>query len=295
MTGKTDVSAAEVVTAYLTAQLGRLTAAESGVRDGVPDSVHQMRVACRRLRTGLRTFRPLLDRAQTDPLRDELRWLASGLGRARDAEVQRTRLTAELDEAAEPAARERIARELESRYRAAHRKALRQLDSARYADLIGRLQAMTASPPFTPAAADMAADRLPRLARKAYKTVRRRQDEVAAAATTKERERALHEVRKAAKRARYVGEALAPVLGSDAAAFAAAFENVQDALGDHQDSVVIRTTLEDLLSHARDAGEDTFTFGVLSGREEARRAEALERYEEAWEAASDKRLRRWLT
>ncbi|MGC4855771.1 CHAD domain-containing protein [Micromonospora sp. DT4] len=49
-------------------------------------------VACRRLRSDLRTFRPLVRRSWARPLRDELRWLAGVLGEARDAEVLRERL-----------------------------------------------------------------------------------------------------------------------------------------------------------------------------------------------------------
>jgi CHAD domain-containing protein len=40
-----------------------------------PDAVHQMRVATRRLRSALATYRPLLDRERTDPVRQELKWL----------------------------------------------------------------------------------------------------------------------------------------------------------------------------------------------------------------------------
>ena len=52
-----------------------------------PDAVHKARVATRRLRSALRTFRPLLDRTVTDPLRREVRWLTGALGAPRDAEV----------------------------------------------------------------------------------------------------------------------------------------------------------------------------------------------------------------
>src|SRR5205809_5152965 len=46
---------------------------------GDPEDVHQARVGTRRLRSHLRTFRPLLDRDWTDGLRDELGWLAAEL------------------------------------------------------------------------------------------------------------------------------------------------------------------------------------------------------------------------
>ena len=51
-----------------------------------------MRVAARRLRSGLRVFRPLLDREWADELRDELRWAGQGLGELRELEVLIARL-----------------------------------------------------------------------------------------------------------------------------------------------------------------------------------------------------------
>ncbi len=65
------------------------------LRIPLPDgdtAVHQMRVGCRRLRSDLKTFRPVLDRRWADRLRAELGWLADALGVARDAEVLRDRL-----------------------------------------------------------------------------------------------------------------------------------------------------------------------------------------------------------
>src|SRR5205807_5494906 len=59
---------------------------------GDPEYVHQARVGTRRLRSHLRTFRPLLDREWAAGLRAELSWLDDELGRARDAEVLLDRL-----------------------------------------------------------------------------------------------------------------------------------------------------------------------------------------------------------
>ena len=72
---------------YLAAQVGVLQWLEAEVRDDKPDAVHKARVATRRLRSALRTFRPLLNRTVTDPLRREVQWLTGLLGAPRDAEV----------------------------------------------------------------------------------------------------------------------------------------------------------------------------------------------------------------
>lgn len=67
------------------------------VRRDLPDSVHQMRVAARRLRSGLRVFSPMVDPVWSRHLRDELGWAASELGLSRDSEVLLARLDAHAD------------------------------------------------------------------------------------------------------------------------------------------------------------------------------------------------------
>src|SRR5690348_9101964 len=78
-------TAGAAVAAHVTDQLQRLIGLDEAVRSDEPDAVHQMRVATRRLRSALATFRPFLARATTDPFRDELRWLGGELGPVRDA------------------------------------------------------------------------------------------------------------------------------------------------------------------------------------------------------------------
>jgi CHAD domain-containing protein len=45
-----------------------------------------MRVATRRLRSALATYRQLFDAQRTEPVRQELAWLGTALGKPRDAE-----------------------------------------------------------------------------------------------------------------------------------------------------------------------------------------------------------------
>lgn len=51
------------------------------------EAVHQMRVALRRLRSGMNVFKEFLDTPETASLREELRWLQGHLGAARDMDV----------------------------------------------------------------------------------------------------------------------------------------------------------------------------------------------------------------
>jgi CHAD domain-containing protein len=192
-----------------------------------------------------------------------------------------------------PVAR-RIDAELEGRYRQAHDRVLAELDDKRYFRLLDQLDALVTDPPLVGDASKAAGKVLPRHVKRAWKRVRRYARQADAASSAEQRDELLHEVRKAAKRARYAGESVSVVFGSDATDFAAAFENLQEVLGEHQDSVVTRDVLRRMGVQAHLDGENGFTFGRLHGLEQRRGDESRERYAAAWQAASDKALRRWL-
>ncbi|PFG38635.1 CHAD domain-containing protein [Georgenia soli] len=292
-------TAADVVLAYVTAQVRALTDADPGVRLNTPDAVHQMRVASRRLRSALKTFRDVLDRGRTDPLRAELRWLAHVLGGARDTEVMharvRTLLLAGPDDEARVVTVRRVDHELGERHGRALGAARTELDGARYFRVLDDLDALLADPHLTSRAGRPARKELPRRVRSAYRDVRRCHDLAEAASPGRERELALHEVRKAAKRARYAAEAVAPVAGKRARRFAGAMEEIQDVLGEHRDSIVTQEILAGTVARAREAGEDTFALGRVVGLEEAGATAAAAGYAEAWRAGSRKKLRAWAT
>jgi inorganic triphosphatase YgiF len=90
----TPTGAAGAVVVYLRAQHDTIAANEPGVRAGDEDAVHDMRVAIRRTRSTLRSFRGMWDRARVDAFRGELKWLADRLGQVRDGQVMATRLAA---------------------------------------------------------------------------------------------------------------------------------------------------------------------------------------------------------
>ena len=81
---KPSASAAEVVQAYLKVQVATLRSLEPKVRADEFDSVHQMRVATRRLRATLRSFGKVIPRPATEKVAGELTWLGGLLGEARD-------------------------------------------------------------------------------------------------------------------------------------------------------------------------------------------------------------------
>jgi CHAD domain-containing protein len=301
-----DGTAGAVVLGYVAEQVAHLLAQDPIVRADGHDGVHQMRVACRRLRSVLAIFRPLFDRAVTDPIRDELQWLGGELGATRDAEVVRDHLRALAQ--AEPAdllmgpVVERIVTTMSTRYRAAHDEALRELAGPRYFAVLDTLDALVAAPPLLPVAGGEPSAVLLPLVRKTWK--RTRALVAAAQAATEaangslhidQHDVLLHDVRKAAKRARYAGESLEAYFGKDAKRYATRMSAIQEVLGDHQDSVVARAELRAMAVAAFLDGENAFSYGRLHALEEVRGERTEQAFEIAWAAADDPQYRTWMT
>lgn len=287
-----------VLWAYLDTQVRELVTWAAGIRDDEPDAVHKTRVATRRLRGALKTFRPLVDREVTDPISEELREVGTVLGRARDAEVIRDRLTAALTghdpELVIGPVHRRMAGDLGGEHGRRLAEAADLVDSDRFLRLLDSLDRLLAEPPWLPPAHERAAAVLPARVRKVYRTVARRVRSAEATPPVPDREARLHAARKAARRARYAAEVVAAGSGGRAQSFAEAMEQVQDALGELQDSAVARSALLDAGTRAHLEGENAFTWGRLHALEEARGREAARTFEDVWAAASRKRLRRWM-
>jgi CHAD domain-containing protein len=291
-------SAADVVGARLRDQLAELEHWDVLTRWDAPDSVHKLRVATRRLRSALATFRPMLDRTQTDPVRDELKWIAGLLGEARDLEVAQEHIAATI--AGEPVelmigpVGQHADRELSGEQRAARDRAVEAMGTERYFSMVDRLRAVVADPPWAPHAEKRARKLLRARVAADFTRLRKRVAAADAEADTEERAVRLHDVRKAAKRTRYAAEALAPVYGRDAERFAAAAEQVQEVLGEHHDAVTLLPRIRQLGVQAHLDGENAFSYGRLHALQQARIAALNVAYRDAWNAASRKKLRRWL-
>ncbi|MEU3319020.1 CYTH and CHAD domain-containing protein [Streptomyces sp. NPDC006785] len=273
-------TAGDHVLAYVHKQIATIVRLDPAVRRGLPDSVHKMRVATRRLRSAFKTHRRILDRAATDPLGAELKWLAAELGLDRDQEVLDERIRSRVE--ALPAAltlgpvRGRLRAWSAARRTGSRRRIIDVLDGQRYLDLLEALHALGTDPPLRPAARKAPGKALARTVLKDHRKLARRMDHALQLPPGPERDTALHEARKAAKRARYAGESARPALGRPAKRFVQRVKAVQSVLGDHQDSVVAREALRTLAIQSHAAGETAFTWGLLYGREEAA-AEARER------------------
>ncbi|MEV0195135.1 CYTH and CHAD domain-containing protein [Nonomuraea sp. NPDC050691] len=283
-------SAGEVVAGYLASQVGALLAQDPRVRLAEEDAVHQMRVASRRLRSVLKAFKKIV--GNTAHIQDELRWLGLVLGEARDLEVIRARFAGELSglapELVTGPVQARLGDGLRQREAEAYGRIREALSGERYYLLLDALEELTAAPELGRRAARPAARELPAVAAANWERVVRRYDAAQEIAEPERHETAMHDVRKAAKRARYTAEALRDVLGPGAARLGELAEGVQEALGAHQDAVVAQETLAKEAMTAREAGEDTFTYGVLIGMERTGAEQALKDFPAVWGRTSRK-------
>jgi CHAD domain-containing protein len=269
------MTAGDLTVAALRKPVAALQAADLMVRTDQPDAVHQVRVACRRLRSVLTAMRGVLDESRTELLQEELTWLGAELSATRDAEVTLTHLAQTV--AGQPvelvlgpvAARiqqVRVAEDLAGR-----EHALRVVSEDRYLRLLDAVSRLAAEPPLTPAAAEPAREvvlaALHKSGRRLFRLVRAAPDLGTTAA--------LHDVRKAAKRVRYTAEIARPVLGGRAKALARCMAEVQEVLGALVDSAVARERCRELGVAAHAAGENAWTYGRLHALEEARAARAV--------------------
>lgn len=293
--GSRPHTAGDHVLAYVRHQVTEIVALDPAVRRGLPDSVHRMRVATRRLRSAFRTYRRLLDRTVTGPVTDELKWLAAELGIDRDQEVLDVRLRTRLDGLPRTLVlgpvRGRLRIWSVARRSGSRRHTVAVLDGSRYLTLLAALDALLADPPLLPAAAAAPGKALPRALHKDHRRLAHRVAHALELPPGQERDLALHAARKAAKRARYAAEAARPALGKPARRSARRLKTVQGVLGDHQDSVVAREALRALAVQAHLAGEPSFTWGLLYGKEEATAAARERELPGVWGKASRTEIR----
>ncbi|MBC2900954.1 CYTH and CHAD domain-containing protein [Streptomyces cupreus] len=280
------VSAGDHVLAYLRAQRDAIVELDPAVRRDEYDSVHRMRVATRRMRSAFRSFGKVVDRTLTDPIGDELKWLAGELGVDRDQEVLTERLTAALDELPRTLltgpVRTRLRTWSHARRGGSRRRLIAVLDGKRYLELLGVLDALVADPPLLKAASGKPEKVIGKAVGKDFGRLSALVEGALGQPAGQDRDLALHEARKKAKRTRYSAEAAISALGDPARELLKSMKALQNLLGDHQDSVMTREALKELARQAQAAGESSFTYGVLYGREERRAADDEAELPVAW-------------
>ncbi|MGV0431594.1 CYTH and CHAD domain-containing protein [Corynebacterium sp. 20_84] len=316
--GLDEDSPAKAVVDSLRVQRDRLVEWDPKVRNDEWDSVHQMRVATRELRSLLETFEGILAGDEIKHVESELKQLAALLGTARDAEVVEERFIGLLDSDTtgmidDPAA-EHVRGDMRREYERAHRRILRTLDSQRYLALLDDIDAILADPPLatdtpaeedagdapaaesataesastesTPAEARTSEEILYEHLERGYKKLAKRHKLALEhypdmSLPLHDREEYVHDVRKAAKKLRYSANA-AKDSGLKTSKLSKACKELQEILGDYQDAVTSRDRIEKLAASARKRGEDTFSYGMLYQREMSRGDKALKDYPKAF-------------
>ncbi|MGD0984540.1 MAG: CHAD domain-containing protein [Acidimicrobiales bacterium] len=207
------------------------------------ESLHQMRVATRRMRAGIEMFAGVLP-VRAVRLRAELGWLAALLGEVRDLDIQLGRFddwTEEmpgdhreaLDELADLLAGHRLQ---------ARRALLEGLDSRRYERLVSGLVAMLAQGPSVRSAACRApaVTTMPTLIGERHRAARK------AASRAKRTGLATdyHRLRIRCKRLRYSLEFASGLYDGELKGFVRQMTRLQDALGSMQDASVASARLQ---------------------------------------------------
>jgi CHAD domain-containing protein len=288
-----DASAGNVVRRAIALSAIRLIRHDPVVRlDTDPEGVHQARVATRRLRSDLRTFRPLVDEAWSSALRDELGWLADLLGDVRDGDVLLERLrhrVAELPDADERSHAAAVLATLERERDVAHSALLEALHGRRYLRLLDDLVAAANAPSLRERASDPASDVVPELVRRPWHKLEKRAGKLGDDPSDEE----LHAVRIRTKRVRYAAEAAEPIVGKPARTFAKAAERLQDVLGELNDAVVAEHWLAKWGQHGRSL-EELRGAEALAASERSDAARLRGDWLAAWEKLAYPQLRAWM-
>jgi CHAD domain-containing protein len=287
-----DATAGDVIRRAIALSVIRLILHDPVVRVDVdPEGVHQARVATRRLRSDLRTFRSLVEPTFASGVRDELGWLAAILGEVRDGDVLldrfRGRVTelSDEDRAGAAGVLETLQRERDD----SHERLLETLRSTRYVELLDHLVDAANDPALLDAAAAPAAETIPALVRRPWHALSKR---VAALGESPSDEQ-LHEIRIRTKRVRYAADAAAAVVGKPARSFARAAAGLQEVLGDLNDAVVAASWLDAWRAEVR---EPSATHAARALADAERTGATLLRagWHTAWEKLSAPELRAWM-
>ena len=292
-----DPTVGRVLHRRLLEQVAALREAEQGIRTGDDEGVHDSRVACRRLQAALAMFRPAVDVRVSEPLREELSWLAGSLGGARDHGVAQERLTALAARDGEAAGLllaqlHRPDRSQTDDHQHPNDAVLEVLGSQRYADLLARLDGFVSEPGWTGRADDDARPFVRRRIVKEWDRLAERASLVAEHAPGQMPDEPLHDVRKAAKRLRYGLEVAQLLWRGKPKRLRRPVHLITDILGERQDIAITRPFLLQLATRAQAAGEPTFVHGRLDRLEESRAVELEAQFHRVWSETVARR-RHW--
>ncbi|WP_169580830.1 MULTISPECIES: CHAD domain-containing protein [Microbacterium] len=235
---RSDASARPVIEAILHRAADEVGSTLAGALADEPDGVHQHRVRVRRLRSVLGGFRDALDTHAAERLRVAFGEWGRELGVVRDIEVRATVAAETLERAGidDPRVLRRLVESEREAYGAAHARLVELAGSPRAVERMRMLSGVAASG----VAGDPDASAGELVAAVLRTQVRRVSRVEASLDDTDER---YHDLRKAARRARYVAEAVADaapgLFSTQVEAIADAGDELHDALGAHRDAMLL--------------------------------------------------------
>jgi len=221
------------VQAAIRGQQRRIAAAIATLDAAAVADVHDARVAARRLRSLLKTFRPLLARRRVRLYRADLRSFARTLGSVREADVRRELLVslAREDEGLRPADRRRLAVLLDDGCIAAREQLRRHTAGHDWQALCRTLRRRAADRALLSvpgAELGEVVTLVARAWRRPVRLLRRRPRDAAE----------LHQLRLAFKHCRYALESVADVEPEAARRLLRRLRSAQDCIGEHRDTLL---------------------------------------------------------
>ena len=247
------------------------------------DVLHQLRVAVRRLRSAISTFKPLVADPTTPAIQAELKWLLSACDEARDLDVFAH------DNAALPADGQALSAQVETARAGAHAKTQGAVASKRFRDLVLEATAWVETGAWLKAPGKAEKKRKGSAREFAAKALSRRWKRIIEQGddlkTLGDVER--HHLRIDAKKLRYALEAFLPLF--DAAKgqrFLQRLKRLQDELGALNDAVVATR----LVARLKPTGEGKAAATRLLAAREARRAKTLKAADKAMQRLVEAKL-----
>jgi inorganic triphosphatase YgiF len=277
-----DMTVSDAFAALAWESVRQLNANEDGVlQREEPEYLHQMRVGLRRLRSVLSAFSQAIPASARDHVRQELSWLSSRLGPARDWDVFVTETLPRVSSVVGCSdGFERLVAAVASRRAAAQHKLRRTIRSRRYQRALLSMACWLSSHAWRDGAGEEQRALLDSPVRtyaqseleQRYERVRRRGRKL-----PKLDAAGRHELRIAIKKLRYSVEFFASLFDAAAArALRSRLARLQDILGTMNDAVTLQRLLADVHTDSNEAAiaqSRGFLFGWSAGRGEAMTSE----------------------
>jgi triphosphatase len=280
------MNAGEAFRAVAREGLRHLVANRPALSHGDAESLHQMRVALRRLRAALSIFSDIVADGRIGHIKRELKWITGELAPARDLDVFLSEMPTPPRRFAK-AGGDGVYRDLVARRARAHARAEKAVSSPRFRTLLLDLARWIEAGPWTAAKGAPAKRRAQPIGKYAAHDLSRRHKNVNKRSRQVERldPRKRHKLRIAVKKLRYAAEFFAVLFDGKQArkrrkAFLAVLKRLQGALGGLNDIAARErlgtTVMRSSGRRAKRAGpQRAFAAGWITATEEARAAPLL--------------------